>query len=349
MKHNVLITGIGGGGVGRQIIKAIKLTDLPVKLFGSDTSTVSFGKMDVDDFFLLPSASDEDYISTLLSKCIQDEIKVIFPGSEDELIKIASSIKKFETQNIYVPINSKRLIDMCLNKFKCNELLLENGFNCPRSLIISKIEDIDSIDFFPLVLKPSCGAGGSANVFIVQNKNELKVFSSYLLINDITIIAQEYIGNADNEYTVGVLSSTKGDIISSIVLKRHLKSGLGYKLGVKNKTPNNNLGKRLIISSGISQGEFIERSFINETCEKIATAIGSNSAINVQGRIHNGKFYVFEINPRFSGTTSARAIVGYNEPEILLNEILFNIITEPYFKYKLGLVYRGLNERYITK
>ena len=75
MKHNVLITGIGGGGVGRQIIKAIKLTDLPVKLFGSDTSTVSFGKMDVDDFSLLPSASDEDYINTLLSKCLQNKIK----------------------------------------------------------------------------------------------------------------------------------------------------------------------------------------------------------------------------------------------------------------------------------
>ena len=42
-------------------------------------------------------------------------------------------------------------------------------------------------------------------------------------------------------------------------------------------------------------------------------------ACNVQLRIRDGKPYVFEINPRCSGTTAARALVGFNEPSVILN------------------------------
>lgn len=347
MKYNILITGIGGGGVGRQIIKALKMSELTLNLFGSDTTTQSYGKEDVDEFLILPQASDEKYISDLLDKCDENNIKVLFPGSESELIKISEAIEEFNKANIYVPINSTDLINNCLDKFSSNEFLLINGFHCPRSVSITKIEEINNIDFFPAVLKPSSGAGGSTNVFIVQNKQELSIFSNYLLINDVNIIAQEYIGDYKNEYTVGVLCSEDKGVINSIVMKRNISSGFGHKLGVKNRTKHKELGDRLIISSGISQGKFIERSIINEVCEKIAVKLGATSTINIQGRLHKDEFYVFEINPRFSGTTSSRAVMGYNEPAILLNKKLFGKTIKPYFNYKKGRVYRGLNERLI--
>lgn len=349
MSCNVLVTGIGGGGVGRQIIKALKLADISVNLYGCDVGTLSFGKHDVDHFFLLPLASDENYLPVLLAKCEEHKINAIFPGSEKELVLLSQHKQQLEEKNIYLPINPDALIQTCFDKFKCNEFLLNNGFNCPKSFVIQTISDIEKIDFFPVVLKPSSGAGGSTNVMIAQDKGELELFANYLLMNGVNIIAQEYLGNPDNEFTVGVLCSEKGELINSIVLKRFLRSGLGYKLSVKNRTKNKDLGDQLMISSGISQGEFVEKSFINEVCEKIAIQLGATSTINIQGRVHNGAFYVFEINPRFSGTTSARAVVGYNEPEILLKERLLDVSTERYFNYKLGAVYRGLEERYVIK
>ena len=152
---------------------------------------------------------------------------------------------------------------------------MEGGFNCPTSYLIRNIEDTKKINFFPMVLKPCTGSGGSSNVLIVQNKEELNMFTHYLLINGINIIAQHYIGNPENEYTVGVLSTPEGTIINSITLKRFLNYGIGYKEGIKNRTPYKELGEKLIISSGISQGEFIEKSFINETCEHISLLLRS--------------------------------------------------------------------------
>ena len=32
---------------------------------------------------------------------------------------------------------------------------------------------------------------------------------------------------------------------------------------------------------------------------------------------------IFEINPRYSGTTSLRAIVGFNEPDLMIRHHLF--------------------------
>ena len=46
--------------------------------------------------------------------------------------------------------------------------------------------------------------------------------------------------------------------------------------------------------------------------------------MNIQLRLSGDDIYVFEIHPRFSGTSTMRADVGFNEPDILLRNILLN-------------------------
>jgi carbamoyl-phosphate synthase large subunit len=45
---------------------------------------------------------------------------------------------------------------------------------------------------------------------------------------------------------------------------------------------------------------------------------------NIQCRLVGDEVKVFEVHPRFSGTTSIRAMVGFNEPDILIRNYLFN-------------------------
>jgi carbamoyl-phosphate synthase large subunit len=66
-------------------------------------------------------------------------------------------------------------------------------------------------------------------------------------------------------------------------------------------------------------------------------------------RFVNGKVVVFEINPRYSGTSSFRAMVGYNEPDILIRKYLLNEPIEPHFDYKEGVILRGLDEVFIER
>jgi carbamoyl-phosphate synthase large subunit len=66
----------------------------------------------------------------------------------------------------------------------------------------------------------------------------------------------------------------------------------------------------------------VTNSLIDEAVFKIVKLLSPISTINLQCRIHDNKVYIFEINPRFSGTTNLRSIVGFNEPEYIINERL---------------------------
>ena len=54
-----------------------------------------------------------------------------------------------------------------------------------------------------------------------------------------------------------------------------------------------------------------------------------------------------EINPRFSGTTSLRAMVGFNEPDVLIRKHVLGETIEPSFDYREGVIMRGLEETFI--
>ena len=56
---------------------------------------------------------------------------------------------------------------------------------------------------------------------------------------------------------------------------------------------------------------------------------------------------LFEINPRFSGTTNARALLGHNEPDMLCKFRLFGE-TPQKIEHKFGYVIRDLTEKYIS-
>ena len=317
---NVLITGIGGGGIGEQIIKTLKISSLDLRLFGSDTTRLSKNISEVEKMFILKPAYSNSYCTDLINICLLNSINVIFPGSEPELKAISDNRGLFEDNNIFLPINPKKVIDICLDKVKTVDFLKNNGFDFPRSVQVKEEKDFDNVDFYPAVLKPSIGGSGSSNIMLAQNKDELVVFGNYLLKIYDEFIIQEYIGVPEHEYTIGVLMSMDGENINSIGLKRIITHGLGSKMKVKNRSNRPELGDQLVISSGISQGEIGKFPEITKICVDIAKKIGARSSINIQCRFFENKVYVFEINPRYSGTTYFRAMAGYNEQEILLKK-----------------------------
>jgi carbamoyl-phosphate synthase large subunit len=206
------------------------------------------------------------------------------------------------------------------------------------------MNDLHEFDKFPAVLKPSVGSGGSANTFLAQNQDDLLCFGRHLLSIYSEFVIQEYIGTTDSEYTVGVLVSMDGELLNSIAVKRSILSSLSNRLKVQNRTQNKKLGNILALSSGISQGEIGRFPEVTQCCEEIATALGARGPLNIQCRWIEGKVYVFEINPRFSGTTSLRAMVGYNEPDILIRKHICHEHIQPHFRYGSGVILRGLSE-----
>lgn len=340
---NVLVTGVGGGGNGEQLVKSLRLSSLPLRVIGTDLSVDTARQSGADACYALPRASAPDYVEKMLAICKDEDVAVLLPGSEPELRVIATHADEIRKHVKLLAVNDERLIKICSDKFATNQFLADNGFVSPRSWLVASLEDLSQIEGFPLIAKPLVG-GGSQNVYLIQNEDELRMMSGFLLRYFDTILLQEYVGRVDEEYTVGVLFDGEGRLINSIALNRFILTSLSNRLRVPNLTGRADLGDVLAISSGVSQGRVGAFEAVREQCERVGLALGARYAINVQCRVANGEVMIFEINPRFSGTSSIRAMLGFNEPEFLIRKhILAEEIAERP-AYRFGTVLRGLKE-----
>jgi carbamoyl-phosphate synthase large subunit len=159
---------------------------------------------------------------------------------------------------------------------------------------------------------------------------------------------QEYVGTPEGEYTVGVLHTLDGNFVGSIALRREIMGGLSNRIKAPNRTDRADLGPVLAVSSGVSQGVIDDFPEVRRQCEAIASAIGSRGPLNLQGRFANGVFMLFEINPRFSGTTYLRALAGYNEPDMLMRHHLRGETIAQPVPFAAGQIVRGLIERRVA-
>lgn len=324
-KVRVLVTAVGGAGGGEQILKALRLAGRDrYHIVAADTrpNQPQFGM--ANDHVLLPLASDPSYVEKLIAACRLHNIQAVFPGSEPELKIFATNLGELRGEGLFVPINEPALIELCMNKEQTNGHLTALGFDPPRSLRIRNKEEAEQIDWWPAVVKPSEGAGGSANCYIVQSVQQLRSVIDFLApnIKNQNFVVQEYVGTPVSEFTIGVLHDLNGRLVNSIGLRRSLDGMMNVRLRVPNITSRQELGKVLVISSGISHGFVGKFPEITVQCEAIAAALGSRGPLNIQCRVVDGKVRVFEINPRYSGTTSLRAMAGHNEPDLMIRHHL---------------------------
>lgn len=344
-RTTVVVTAVGGGGNGEQLVKALRLADHhDYEIIGTDMSAASKGLYETDHAYIVPPARDAGYLDALLRICDRHEARVLLTGSEPELRVVSRARQVLAERDVFVPMNPQNVIDMCMDKVKTSAFLQAHGFSVPRWEPVRSADDLECIPFAPAVLKPSVGGGGSANLFLAQTREELLTFGMYLLRLYKEFIVQEYVGTPDSEYTVGVLRTMDGELVNSIALRRDLRSAISSKIRVPNQTDRADLGDTLVVSSGFSHGEIGRYPEVAAPCEKIAESLDARGSINVQCRFVNGEVQVFEINPRFSGTTSLRAMVGYNEPDLLIRHHLYGEAAPIHFPYRSGWILRGLSE-----
>ncbi len=338
----VLLAGVGGGGYGVEIMKSLRLSTVPYFILGCDMSENSFGLYEADKGYVIPPAHSPDYLKVLLKICTNEQVQVLIPGSDHDLKRISKNRSIFIRQGIFIPINCPQVIGIGLDKMDTVDFLKRNDFLAPKTVLIDPIRKISAVRFMPAIVKPLTGSG-SGNVFIAQDRAELKFFCQYLLKNGHKPMAQEYVGSTDDEYTVGILSDQEGKIMSATGIRRNILSGLSNRLRIQSRSK----GGLLAVSSGISQGEVLRNPRIIEQCISIAKAIGSQGPLNIQCRLIKDKVCVFEINPRFSGTVFMRALTGVNEPDLMIRKYVFNEKTPKTLRSKKGRVLRGLVECFI--
>lgn len=316
MVKNILITAVGGRSVGSGILHSLLRSNEVVKerwnIIAADADPFAWGLYKVDKSVILPLAKDEGYIDAVI-KIINDyNINAIIPGSEIETEVLTNNRNLF---SIPIIANVSEIMPLMMDKFQCLNKIKELELPFIPTYKLLNFDEAITNHEFPFIVKPTVGTGGSKGVVICEDGDKLKRVISNIIDKENYCI-QPIIGSENEEYTVGVLSDKEGKIIDSIVMKRKL---IGLSL-LDSKIINN---KRVSISTGYSQGFFVKDKKIQNFCEKLAVNIGSKGPLNIQLRVWNDQIYVFEIHPRFSGTSPMRADVGFNEADILLRNFLF--------------------------
>lgn len=317
----ILVTSVGGNSVGAQIVKALRNSNLNCEVIGADADKTANLNVELDKFELIPLATDATYVDKLIALHDKHKFEILLCGNERELNVLSSAKSKFLAKGVYLPIANQNVLDICLDKMNTNKFLIEKKFNIPKSIIIKDDTDLRAVDWFPAIIKPYKGGSGSKGVNIVRNMAECQAYLDYIkLLNPSqNIMLQEYIGHSSEEYTVGVLNSNSGFHLGSIVMQRDLTNPINVKLSIENNTNKSFLGEKLVVSTGISTGRFCIHNKISDECVRLCGALGATGPMNIQCRVQDNKVFIFEINPRFSGTTSSRSMVGFNEVEILIN------------------------------
>jgi len=289
----VLVTG-AGALLGQGIIQSLLKSNLEnFSVIAADPSPLSAGLYWTDDRYLLPMATDNNFISTLRGLIEKSKPDVIIPGTDVELMLMAINRENLERDyGLKVLVSSPRVIEIADDKYKTFEFFRDNGFSPPESCLPGGESSLIKSVGFPLIVKPRTGAR-SIGVRKVFDLNEL---NSAVKQTDNPVI-QECVGNDCDEYTAGVICFD-GDCHASIVMKRDLRDGNTYRAFV------------------------VLNSEINSQVEEFGRKLQPHGPANFQFRISEGKIKVFEINGRFSGTTPLRMHAGFNEVEMCIRYLL---------------------------
>jgi carbamoyl-phosphate synthase large subunit len=314
----VLVTGTGGRSVGSGILHAILRSSPEVRarwrVVAADADPFAWGLYQADAAVLLPVAHASDYVSAVERVVREQEIDAIIPGTEVEIEILLRNAAAFAPAVVIA--NRLDLLPLMLDKFETAQRLASLGYTPLPTVPLAEWPTIVERWGFPLVVKPTRGTGGSRGLHLVMDEDELRRLLPRM--DDRTdVCAQPYVGDCEQEYTVGVLCDRAGNLIDSIVMHRKL-------IGLSLLASAHRGDRRYAISTGYSQGFIVKAPGIQAFCEQLALRLGSCGPLNIQLRLDpvTKAPWIFEIHPRFSGTTPIRADVGFNEVDVLLRNWL---------------------------
>ncbi|MEO5361160.1 MAG: ATP-grasp domain-containing protein [Nitrospirota bacterium] len=316
--HRVLITAIGGN-IGQGILKSLRAANRDYYIVGIDMHPLSAGFSLADAYYTVSKTGSPTFYAEIKDIITKEHIEAIYVCVPPEL-EYFSLQKEIIRQELGVEVfvNPVEVVRIGSDKLLTSEFLKNNSFPYPETHIADDdvaVERMISAYGFPLIMKPRLGSS-SKNIFIVRSLKEIEAAKT--LAPDMLI--QRYLVGDDAEYTATTVADKK--VFASIVLHRDLLAGTTFRT------------------------ELIQDDSITAQITAIANALGTTGACNFQFRLLDGQVYVFEINPRFSGTNGIRYLYGFNDAEMVFEVFKLNL-TGYQPKLHPAVVLRYWNEIYI--
>ncbi|KKR30042.1 MAG: hypothetical protein UT63_C0108G0007 [Candidatus Gottesmanbacteria bacterium GW2011_GWC2_39_8] len=314
MKKPVILVSAVSGDIGSAAVRSIK--EAGYVIVGCDIKPYSSVSCLMIRHYQVPPASDtESYLNCLKNILKTEGIEMFLPISEPEIDVLNQCREEMELTGIKLLINNRTIIDNFSDKLKTIWYLESIGVKVPKTV---SLKLYDGSFGFPVIVKAAKGCG-SKRLWKIADERELEYIRHK---DDGSLIAQEYIGSDDEDFTTGIFSD--GKKVSSITFRRTL----GY--------------------GGLSVEAFLtEEPFLEAMALRIAHETGLVGSINLQSRRVGNIFMPYEINPRLSSTLLFRKKFGFDDAVWWVQTIEDNGYLYTYErKYRSGKALRGLSEYY---
>jgi carbamoyl-phosphate synthase large subunit len=245
-----------------------------------------------DGYFTIPRVDDENYINSILDLCKHNEINVVIPTIDTELLVLSHAKELFSLNNIQIIVSDIDFISKCRDKRLTNFLFSELNIDVPRT--INKENPT-----FPVFIKPYDGSL-SKDIYLISKKEDL---TDSILINP-KLMFMEYISPVDfQEYSVDAYYD-KNNILKCLVPRLRIE----------------------VRGGEISKGRTEKGKFYNTLKEKLHYLKGAVGCLTIQFFIGktNDEIVGIEINPRFGGGFPLSFASGANYPGYIIQEYMMN-------------------------
>tara|TARA_R110000824_G_scaffold122128_6_gene278846 strand:- start:1006 stop:2076 length:1071 start_codon:yes stop_codon:yes gene_type:complete len=318
---NILVTAAGSPGfiTVQKAIHAAKGVPKNVMLHGCDINGASLGMKLADRSFIAPRGDSDDYITELLSYCRKNNIDLLIPCADEELLPLATNKHLFEEMgckvlvsgeaSIRTALNKSRLFQFCANNHLSEYIVEYSVCNNVEDLLKTYYKMIDA--GLKVCVKPTKAHGSRGFRVIEPLTSKSTFFNSKAQPNSITIDSLcEILGNEEFPELL-IMEYLPGSEYSVDCFKRD-----GDFLCVPRT--------REIIKEGICvAGKVVKNEALMHAANKIYNKIGLSYNANIQFRYNEaGRPVLLEINPRFSGTMEHCRAAGVNFVEVAIRNIL---------------------------
>ena len=143
-------------------------------VMATDCSELAPALYEADKHFIVPKMDEEGYIDVILSICKEHGIKAVLSLIDPELSLLAEHKHEFLDIGTTPIVSDYGIIEMCFDKYRMYQFLIQNGFQTIRSYVDKELfySDVDAgvIDY-PVFVKPVKGSA-SININKVSSREE---------------------------------------------------------------------------------------------------------------------------------------------------------------------------------
>ena len=308
-----------GSLVGQNILDAIENRRDKIYVIGTNSIAKNPRNFRCDKTYLTTQISNEEqFESEFIDVLKKESPDLILAGRDEDALFLAKFKEKFPEYSDIITSGKSSVVSLMLNKYKSFRFAKDHDLQFADSFYYNNGYDINQLKVFvhqvgfPVVIKPIVGHSSQGVYFII---NEEHLDSALIEHEKKDILFQEYLGHErDFEYYFS-----------------YLKKGIPLYFGFPDEnqcagqtiiSPNGDISRiylsivKMVRGYPVHSERIIEPEMENLVykCAKAFYDIGWYGLLNVQMKADkNGKWKVFEFNPRMTGSTSARRLLDYDE------------------------------------